>query len=441
METMIMRKFGFPSLLVVAAVIGFILLGIFPTREHSHDFVPVYSGARCLIHGCNPYDTAQLSDQYGKAGGTDPTMLGGHWPYYIPPVYPPSAFVLILPFALLRFPIAKVVWFLLNAGLLLLALRMVWASCSQPGRWLGSLLVAFFLLNSAVLLQYGQPAGPAISLLIIVCMLFSGGRRLLLAACLLCVSLALKPQIGGLIALYLLIKKANRRYVCAAMVGAIVVLLAGALVLQRNPSSKDWITDMRANIASSTLPGSINDPRLPAAEQVNLEGATLILSSDAKVSSIICYGMLLLLLGAWVLTLIQSREYGEAGPIMLAALAVFSLLPVYHRFYDTPLLILTIPATVIVYNQRRGLGSLIAVTTVFAATLTEKHLNALLHRDWILKHLPGLPPAVMNHKILYLLVFREQILAMVILFCLYLAAMLSRDFKTSYRTRSELARS
>jgi hypothetical protein len=80
-------------------------------------------------------------------------------------------------------------------------------------------------------------------------------------------------------------------------------------------------------------------------------------------------------------------------------------------------------------------------STVFAATLTEKHLNALLHRDWILKHLPGLPPAVMNHKILYLLVFREQILAMVILFCLYLAAMLSRDFKTSYRTRSELARS
>ncbi len=35
----------------------------------SNDFVPVYTGARCLLHGCNPYDTTQLEQQFFQGGG------------------------------------------------------------------------------------------------------------------------------------------------------------------------------------------------------------------------------------------------------------------------------------------------------------------------------------------------------------------------------------
>jgi hypothetical protein len=430
----------FVRAVLVVATVAFFAFGIYPLKEHSIDFTPVYTGARCLTHGCNPYNTVQLSEQYGESGGTDPTMLGGRWPYVLAPVYPPSTFVLALPMTLMPFRAAQAVWFLLNAGLLLLALRMVLFSSPKSNRWLAKLLVAFFLFNSAALLHHGQPSGIAISLLIIACLLFSSGHRPWLAACLLCMSLAIKPQIGGLIAIYLLVNKVNRRYVCAAMAGAVALLLVGGVALKLNPSSKDWVADLRASIATSTTPGNINDPKLPTAEQVNLEGVTLLLSNDDKVSRYLCYAALLFGLGAWTVAFAKSHESAETNPILLAAMAIFSLLPVYHRFYDTPLLILTIPAAMIVYNKHRSLGVLIVTVTLFAATLTEKHLNAWLHREWLQRHFPSLGPAIMDNRVLYLLVFREQILAMIVLFCLYLAAIFPSSFNPSYNPSNEMAK-
>ena len=73
----------------------------------SNDFVPVYSGARCLLHGCDPYQPSQLEKEF-FAGGGHPQDLPS-WDIDVP-VYPPSSFLALSPLAMLPFPAARWVW-------------------------------------------------------------------------------------------------------------------------------------------------------------------------------------------------------------------------------------------------------------------------------------------------------------------------------------------
>ena len=107
-------KFTKPDLhllvLFISALVMFALAGA-RVIQASNDFVPVYTGARCLLHGCNPYDPSQLELQFYEAGGHAAELPS--WQIDVP-VYPPSTFMVLSPLALLRFPVARVLWFLLN---------------------------------------------------------------------------------------------------------------------------------------------------------------------------------------------------------------------------------------------------------------------------------------------------------------------------------------
>src|SRR5271156_6664161 len=104
-------KFPKPDLhwlvLSVAALI-FVLVGAARVFQASNDFVPVYTGARCLLHGCNPYDTSQLEQQFFQAGGRAAELPS--WQIDVPGC-PPSTFLVLSPLALLPFPAARLVWF------------------------------------------------------------------------------------------------------------------------------------------------------------------------------------------------------------------------------------------------------------------------------------------------------------------------------------------
>src|ERR1700760_1942305 len=56
-------------LLLAVAALVFFAVGGARFSHASNDFVPVYTGARCMLHGCNPYATAQLEAQFYAAGG------------------------------------------------------------------------------------------------------------------------------------------------------------------------------------------------------------------------------------------------------------------------------------------------------------------------------------------------------------------------------------
>jgi Glycosyltransferase family 87 len=415
----------------ISAIIFFAVGGARVFRS-SNDFVPVYTGARCLLHGCNPYDTTQLEQQFFQAGGQAGELPS--WQIDVP-VYPPSTFLVLSLLAWLRFPAARLFWFLLNGCLFVTSTALILSLCPPSHRWLATALGSLFLLSSGILLVLGQPAIFAISLVVIGSYLFLRSRLLPLGAFLFMLSLAVKPQIGGLIVLYLLVQRIHWRYAVIALGGALAILLSAGLVLRLNPRSAQWPSTLRANLTATLTPGGSADPR-PANPQAigdtNLQSLSSIFLADSRRFNAAAYVVFLLLLAAGILVVARRNANLELHFLALGALAILSLTPVYHRFYDTRLLLLTIPAVLIVFQSRRILGAVIAVFTVLAVISVQYRVQQFfqLHAQW---------QSILQNKLLFILLLRQQNLELLILFFLYLFAMLSLRFANPRAAESHAA--
>jgi Glycosyltransferase family 87 len=406
--------------LCISSVVFFWVGGARVSRA-SNDFVPVYTGARCLLHGCNPYQTSQLEQQFFQGGGRAEELPS--WDVDVP-VYPPSTFLVLSPLALFRFPLARWLWFLLNGCLFVTSTALVLSLCLPSHRWLATTLGSLFLLGSSILLVLGQPALFAISLVVIGSYLFLRGRFLPLGTILFMLSLAVKPQIGGMIVLYLLVQRIHWRYAVTAIAGACLLLLGAASILRMHPRSADWTSTLRANLTATLNTGGSADPR-PANPQAigdtNLQALTSVLFADARRFNTLAYAAFLLLFAAWAAAVQWHNASSEMHLLALGALSILSLTPVYHRFYDTRLLLITVPAVLIVFEKRRFLGAAIAVLTVLAVFSVQYRVQIFLlqHGQW---------QNVLHHKFLFILLLRQQNLELLILFSLYLFAILSIHF-------------
>lgn len=87
-------------------------------------------------------------------------------------------------------------------------------------------------------MRIGQPAAFAISLFTISAVLFLTGRFLPPATVLLVLSLAAKPQIGGLAALYLVLRKMHPRHALVALGGTLPLLLISIWILRSHPAAQ-----------------------------------------------------------------------------------------------------------------------------------------------------------------------------------------------------------
>ena len=406
--------------LVVSAII-FLVVGAQRAFRFSHDLVPVYTGAGCLLSGCNPYDTVQLEKQLLRRGGHAVDLPS--WEIDMP-VYPPSTFLALSPLTLIRYPLARLLWFLMNASLFITSAALVISACPASYRWIASILGSFILATSGILLVVGQPATLSISLLIISSYLLLRARFLPLCALLLMVALAVKPQLAGLIVLYFLAQKIYWRYAFTALAGALVLLLSAVLILQVHPDSANWLSTLRGNLSATLSSGGSADPR-PANQvaigDTNLQSLTSIFFADTRTFNFAAYAVFLVLLSLWITAVPWSNISPEMHYLALASLSVLSLLPVYHRFYDTRLLLLTVPAVIAVLQKRRVLGSLILVVTVLAVVSVQYRVQVFLvhHGEW---------QTVLQHKFLFILLLRQQNIELLILFGLYLVAILSARF-------------
>ncbi len=399
-----------------SAIIFFVVGGLRAFR-FSHDLVPVYTGAGCLLEGCNPYDTAQLEQQLFQRGGAVSDLPS--WEIDVP-VYPPSTFLVLTPLTVFHYSLARFLWFLLNGCLLVISAVLVLSICPQSQRWLATILLSLILATSGILLVVGQPGTLAIALVIIASCLFLRGRSLGLGAFLLMLSLAIKPQIGGLLALYFLTQKPYRRYAAVALAGALTLLVCSGLSLRLHPQSANWISTLRANLGATTGPGGSADPRQANQEAIgdtNLQTLTSIFFVEARTFNSIAYAIFLGLLTAWIIAVPWSNASLETHFLSLAALSILSLMPMYHRFYDTRLLLLTVPAVAVIFQKRRILGGFIAVLTVLAVISVQYRVQLLLIQN-------GSWQRLLHHPLLFILLLRQQNLELLLLFGLYLAAIL-----------------
>jgi hypothetical protein len=391
------RKGIFEKAVLVLASLVFLGLGAWRASYPHNDFVPAYAGARCLLAGCDPYRDSFL-------------------------LYPPSILMAVFPLAFFSFRTAWVLWLVLSGGLFILAVHLVVALCPPAQRRLATVLGAVILAGSSQLLAVAQPSAPAIALTAIGGYCLIRGRMFWAGTAALALSLAIKPQIGGLLAIFWAVRGPHRRHAMAAIAASVALLVAGILSVQSRPQSAQWASSLRTNLASAAAPGAIDDPGEAdqASAILNLQTVTSVFSQNREIYNGAAYVVFAVLLAAWLAAETRLMRVTE-GPVRVllstGALAVLTLLPLYHRSYDSRLLLLTLPSALVVLERRRVEGILLCILTASSIVSIQHWLQRWLERA-------GLLERVLHNKVLLIALLRESDLRLLLCFGLLLAAAL-----------------
>jgi hypothetical protein len=367
-----------------------------PYGSQTCDFIAPYSGSRCLLHGCNPYDPVDLQAQYTAAHGNLAALDARHSWNTLLPVYPPSTFLLIAPFTVMDYPHAQWAWYYAGAALFCLALGLLGQLAPAELRWLYFLLAGVVLWNANTdfLLGPANPSALAIAFVAMAVWAFYAVELPWVGAAMLALSLAMKPHMAIAVFLFLLLRKGLRKP--ALLAGAIaIVLLAGASAQLQRTTGPAWREKFQHAVTSGIQPGGTNEPSPanPSAPHIlNVQSIVSVFVPAPRQYNLLSFGLVGVVGVFWLAACVRSGAFGPGAeaptPLLaLAGLLCLSLLPVYHRDYDGRLLILTLPVIVaLVLNRWRWAFAvwLASVPILFSQTtlhmqhyLNVRHMNAL----------------------------------------------------------------
>jgi hypothetical protein len=351
------HRLGWTILLLVCAL--FALRG-FRNAEivfHSRDFKPVYSGAACLVSHCNPYDNVDLQRQFVARGGdlSDPIPFT---PHYLG--YPPDALFYIIPFTFLSWHAAHLLWLLTIIVVFLLGTIAMGDLCIPYSPLIPVGAMAFMLLSSMLPISLAQPTALVMGLLMIA--VWSFVRQRYVAAGVFCfaMSFIFKPHMGALILLYFLLANASYRR-RAWQVIALTVLLAvpGLVWATVMPESHHWTHDLSVSLKAVASNGKFSDPspKNPEASQlVNLQSVFAAVKDEPGFYNDATYLTWLPLFLLWIYAVLNLKDGDRKDFLCLATIAALDMLPIYHRLYDTRLLLMTFPALALLLSTRKVLG-------------------------------------------------------------------------------------
>ncbi len=379
--------------LVLAGVLLFVLRGYHDEREalHFRDFKQPYASARCLLTGCDPYSEADTRAAYLAAGGVDDDKVVFD-PYSA--LYPPFSLAVLAPVAALRYPAAHALWEALMAASFSLAALLTAQLCLDAGAALApAALLALFTASSTILLMLGQVSGVVIALVAVAFFSILRGRFLPLAGACFFVALMLKPHDAGLPFLYLLFAGPRGRRVFFA-IAALGLVFAGGSVLwfAHAPGTTHWLPELRANLHGNAAPGSVNSPASGHTQAVNLTDLQALFAALSDRASFYNGAALLVSLGLFAAWAVAAARLPDTLPKHLLAIAAISCLmplPIYHRQYDTRILLLAFPAVayLLAAGGRRAWG-LLGLLLMTMATLVTAHpfLNRLIRAPGPVEH-------------------------------------------------------
>ena len=342
------------------------------------DFKAVYYGARCVLQHSNPYQDGEILRMYEADGGrfpSDPTSSRSARRAILVCINLPTALFLVAPFAILSWGPAHVFWMVLMAGSLMLAAFLMWDLGAGYAPVVAGALTGFVLANSEVLAIIGNAAGIAISLCLIAVWCFIKKRFVAAGVVCLAISLALKPHDGGLLWLYYLLAGGVYRKRALQSL-AVAVALCLPAILWVSQVAPHWMQELHSNLAATSARGDLNDPGPTSMGAhtlgmvISLQTIVSLFRDDASFYNPASY----LIGGApilvWVVVTLRSRFSIERAWLALAAIAALSLLPVYHRIYDSKLLLLTVPACAMLWSEGRWIGRIALMVNAAAFVLT-----------------------------------------------------------------------
>jgi len=365
-------------LLLLLGSVVFVLLGL--ALEHaSHepmvDFRVVYYPARCLVEHGDPYNQPQVLTLYRALGGDSPTDSEKVRQIATRYIYLPTAFCFTLPFALLPWGPAHILWLLLTLGGLIFASILVWSLAADYGPLAAGALVCLFLANSELLLISTNAAGIVVSLCAVAVWCFLRNRFAAMGVVCLALALAVKPQDSGLVWLYFVLAGGLLRK-RALQTLALTVVLSLPAVLWVSHAAPGWTQEWQSNVAVLSARGGISDPGPTSlgghglANVISLQSALSVVRDDPRFYNPVSYLVCAPLLLAWGFVTLRSRFTPAGGWLGLAAIAALTMLPVYHRQYDAKLLLLAVPACVLLWVQGGLTGRLALLVTGSALFFT-----------------------------------------------------------------------
>jgi len=348
------------------------------------DFKTVYSSSKCLLDQCNPYDSADLLQEYIKGHGdiSPSSDLSAFQPHQA--LYPPSSLFWVLPFALLPWKPAVILWVTVSGFLFATATLLMADLCDSWTSPLPQLLLGLFVATSTMLLTTAQPSGLAISLCAIGVWSLMKNRAVTMGVICFSLSLALKPQIGGLVLIYFLLAGGARRSrVLTIMLVAALFCVPGVLWAARVPAAAHWLRDMKTNLEGSATRGNINDPGPTSYNSplvTDLQSVVAVFDDVPEIYNPITWAIVGSLLLMWAYVAWHALPSLKTDALGIAAIACLCLLPIYHRHYDVRLLILTFPAVALLMKAGKTPG-VIAVLASLAVicgshpTFLRNHLS------------------------------------------------------------------
>ena len=357
-------------LLLLGSVI-FVLLGVIVESSAvvtTVDYKVVYYSARCLIQHIDPYQENEVLSIYQAESADRPLESEKVRQIVSRYMYLPTAFAVTVPFALLPWGPAHILWLTLTIGSVIVASFLIWNVGADFAPIVSGVLIGFFLANSEVLVVLCNPAGIAVSLCVVAVWCFIRERFVPAGILCLAVSLVVKPQDAGLVWLYFLLAGGvYRRRALQTLVATLALGLPGILWVWS--VAPNWLQEWRSNILAFSVHGGINDPG-PASSGghglgmlVNLQAVLSVFRDDPHfynpVSYLICVPLLLL----WLIVTLRSRPSPAKAWIGLAAIAALSMLPVYHHLYDSKILLLTVPACAMLWAEGGLIGRLALLVT------------------------------------------------------------------------------
>lgn len=364
-------------ILVLLGAVAFLVIGIAWRRVspiEMGDFKVVYYSARCLLQHTDPYSELAVVRVYQAEGRENPVEPALDRQVKTRFFYPPSAFVVTLPFALIGFAAGKVLWTILLAASFILASILAYDLGADFAPLVSGALAGLLLVNSFWLYMIGNSAAIAVSFCVIAVWCFFRERFVWAGVCCLAISLALKPNDSGLVWLCLLLIGGSFRK-RALQTLLVFAALSLPIVLWVSRVSPHWFSELRANMASFSGVGSIVDPASTGMagrnmdSLVQLQSFVSIFFSQPAAYNLICWIVCApLVLFSIFIALHPGRSTGNIW-LVLAVAAPLSMLPTYHLQHDAKILMLTIPACSMLWSRRRPLGRIALLLTTLVIVI------------------------------------------------------------------------
>ncbi|MDG1490824.1 MAG: glycosyltransferase family 87 protein [Planctomycetota bacterium] len=366
-------------LLVALLVAGSALIvgrGAMRALDSSGDLRMVYAAGAVWLDGGNPYAFDEVIDVFRSDGG-DP----GHelTDQQFVTLYPPSSLPLFAPLGLLGFEMAKLALVAFNLLGLVALIGLSARLCGvgdDTRAWLWITALAMLLTPISSTIALGQITIPIVALLMLGLLWHREGRAVP-AGIALGIATATKPQLVGLLVLWLAWRGQWRSFTVACVTGIAMIAVA---VLRMELGGADWWPGLIDNL-QALKDGGMGDPRQsnPAGwwQLMNLPVLLHVFTESRGVVAFINWSVFgLLMLGA----VVSGRQYRSAceepsesasSPsdflLVPSLLLIACLLPVYHRQYDAVTLLVPLCWLVMRYRERRINGPCMLVAVALLA--------------------------------------------------------------------------